>query len=251
MKNNQFEVALENSSSVSNTLDILLVNLEILCESSVDTNGIKYGVYQEGNFIEHKTEIHRRIPSYSELAFFLSAVKDTNNSDKILTYIQLIKQKNKVKKVWLDDEMPMGLNASFALANNEKKYITAFIELLRTCDMNHEVYQHFFIELVLNKWGICDETLALLAARSGSISGQWALEGFDIPTLLKEQKKCFLEYLLQDSFESKHIFPNNLINAFKIVEISVDNEEFIKLFDRGKPMFDKTNIQNIIEKMSL
>ncbi len=245
----KFEVNLENPLSIADTLDRLLANIGALCETAVEKNGIetglRYGVYKDGNFIEHTCKVHDRIPLYSELAFFLQSAKNTANTNKILKYVQFIMAKNKVEKVWLDDEMPMGLNASFSLAYTNKEYISDFINFLRTVDMNHEVYQVYFIKILLNRWGICDPILKLLAARAGSISGQFGLEGCDIPSLSDDQKKAFFEYLLKDSLSARAVFPDLLKDALDQLGVVVTKDKFNRLFNRYNPIFSLTNIPDL------
>lgn len=261
--NNKIIVDIENPLDVSNALDTILNNLDDLCKNAIENNGVKYtnheytgmkyGKYEGKNFVEYKVELHTDMPSYSELAFFLNAAKESNNTDKILTFIKHIIQKNKTQKVWLDDEMPMGLNASFALAYNGKKYISNFIDFLRTTDMNHEVYQPIFIELLEKKWGICNETIELLAARSSSISGQWGVECHDTLDLSNEQKRYYLECLLKDTLFSKRIYPDILIEACQTLGISIHTDKFSKLFVNcgaySTPTFETLELPSLIKQI--
>ncbi|WP_459212214.1 hypothetical protein [Aquimarina rhabdastrellae] len=144
-----------------------------------------------GNLIVLENSIHPKIPNYSELAFYLKVIKTSGSIEKLKKITQIVIHRNSIEPVWMNEEIPMGLSIVFALAFHDKRYIFDFVTVLRTFDLNHEVYESFFIELLLNKWKICDQTLFLLAARSGSLSGQWGIEGYDIPKLNTVQKIRF------------------------------------------------------------
>lgn len=253
MKDNKITVDIENWIDVSKKLDAILTNLDDLCENARKNSGLKYGKYQEGNFIEYQINLHADMPSYSELVFFLSAVKDSNNTSKTLIFVKQIMQKNQLEKVWLDEEMPMGLNASFALAYNEKTYISNFIDFLRTTDMNHEVYQPIFIELLEKKWGICNETIELLAARTNSIAGQWGVELHETLELSDKHKIHYLKCLLKDTLFSKIAQPDLLIEGCNTLGISVDEDKFNAFFiNRGafaNPIFKMTEIPSLVEEI--
>ena len=253
MKNNIIIVDIDDSIDVSKKLDFMITKLDNLCEYARENGGIRFGKYQENNFVEYEINLHDNLPSYSELVFFLSAAEDSNNINKILTFIQEIKQKNQIKKTWLDEEMPMGLNASFALAYNDKKYISEFIDFLRTCDMNHEVYQFIFIELLENKWQVCNEIIELLAARTNSISGQWGVLEHKRLDLTTEQKKHYLVCLLKDVLFSKNIDTDILIEGCETLGVSVDKNKFNSLFiNRGafsNPTFEMSEITSLAEQM--
>lgn len=254
MENSKIIVDIEDAIDVSKKIDFILANLDELCENARENGGIMYGKYQEENFIEYEIDLHKDMPSYSELVFFLSAVNNSDNINKIRIFVKDIMQRNKVKKIWLDEEMPMALNASFALAYTEKKYISEFIDFLRTCDMNHEVYQFVFICLLEKKWQVCDEILELLAARTNSISGQWGLEFHDTLNLSDEQKKHYLNSLLKDTLFSKIVYPNMLIDGCNKLGISVDNNKFNSFFiNRGafsNPTFVMSEIPSLVEQMT-
>lgn len=254
MEYNIIIVDIEDSVDVSKKLDIIINKLDDLCKNARKNGGIRFGKYQENNFVEYEINLHEDMPSYSELVFFLSAIEDGNNINKIRTFIQDIMQRNLVKKTWLDDEMPMGLNASFALAYNDKKYISEFIDFLRTCDMNHEVYQVIFIELLENKWQNCHEILELLAARTNSIAGQWGIEEHEKLDLSAGQKKHYLMCLLKDTLFSKNIQTDILIEGCETLGISIDENKFNSLFiNRGafsNPRFEMTDIPYLVEQIT-
>ncbi len=242
---NRIEVDLENSESVSAVLDYLTNDFDSICKTASANGGIEYGRIISNSFDAYEIKIHDEIPSYSELAFFMKAVENEENTSRVSRYVQIAAERNNKEKIWFDDEMPMGLNAAFALAGKDKKYIDDFIDLLRTCDMDHEVYQCFFIDLLLDKWKICDETLNLLAARSGSIVGQFGLEDiekYEIDDLTDEQKSYYFKCLMEDSLKSPAVYPDLLIDAMELLDINVDQDKFSDLFDGYSPAFDSSGL---------
>ena len=241
IRKNEIEIDIAKPLSISQTLDYLLDSFDHICDLAESNGGIQYGTNENGIFKALESEIHPKIPSYSELSFFIKATENKDNLDQIQTYLQKVIKKNESKVLWFDDEMLMGLNAAFALAFNDSTYISDFVDLLRSCDMNHEVYQTYFIEILLSKWGICKETVSLLAARSGSISGQYGIEAYNIPELMDEQKALFVENLFKDALKSKAVFPDLLIDALEFLEISIDSNKFKAFFNQHKPTFKESD----------
>ncbi|NMH87698.1 hypothetical protein [Flavivirga algicola] len=239
---NEISLDLSSNQDILNTINHLMHNFNEIAKDSWDNSGIEFHNSLNDTLITLEASIHPNIPGYSELAFYLKATENKDNFNKIAEYIQLVIEKNSVKPIWMNEEIPMGLSAGFSLANADKRYIINFIDLLRTLDLNHEVYETFFIEILLGKWKICDETLLLLAARSGSLSGQWGIENYEIPPLNPEQKNTYIKYLLEDTLKSKVIDTGLLIDALEFLDISIDNEKFKSLFKNYKPIFNESNI---------
>lgn len=242
---NEINLDFSSNQEITDALNYLMHNYDEIAEHAFENSGILFYDRITGNKLTLESEIHPEIPNYSELAFFMKAAENENNIGQVLKYIQLVIEKNKNKSIWMNDEIQMGLSAGFALAYTDKKYVTNFIDLLRTFDMDHEVYEPFFIELLLNKWEICNEILLLLAARSGSITGQWGIEDYEIPSLTDEQKKIFVKYLFEDILNTKAVFPELLINALEFLSISVNNQKFESYFEHHKPLYNKSNIPDL------
>lgn len=236
------KVNLSSNQNILDTLDYLFYNYDKVAKISYENSGIQFYDQLTGKLIELEEPIHPRIPNYSELAFYLKVVKEDGSIDKIEKITKIAVEKNSPTSLWMDDEIQMGLSAAFALAYSNKNYISNFITILRTFDLNHEVYETFFIELLLGKWKICDEILLLLAARSGSISGQWGIEGYEIPTLNSPQKNKFITYLLEDTLQSKRVCIDLLLDAMESLDIIIDHKRFKKLFEYHKPPFHKDDI---------
>lgn len=243
--NHIIKVDLSSNQNILHTLDYLSNNYDKIAKDSYENSGIEFYDQLTGKLIELEEPIHPQIPNYSELAFYLTAVKEDNCKGQIKKITQIVVDKNRAKSLWMNEEIQMGLSAAFALAFSSKSYISNFITVLRTFDLNHEVYEPFFIELLLDKWKICDEILLLLAARSGSISGQWGIEQYDIPILNNAQKNKFISYLLEDTLKSNAVFTDLLLDAMKSLNIMIDKEKFKNLFKHHKPLYDKNNIPSL------
>lgn len=234
-----------SDQDILNTLNYLIDNYDEIAKDSYENSGLEFYDNSTNNLIELDTSLHPEIPNYSELAFYLTVVGDKNNFEKAEKFTQTVIEKNSSKSIWMNEEIQMGLSAAFALAFEDKRYVLNFVNVLRTFDLNNEVYEPFFIELLLEKWEICDETLFLLAARSGSISGQWGIEEYDIPTLNNLQKNKFITYLLEDTLKSKTVFVDILLDSMESLNITINHEKFKSLFEHHKPLFDEDNIPSL------
>lgn len=241
----KIKVNLGSNQDVLNTLDFLIENYDEIAKDSYSNSGLEFYDTTTHNLIELETVLHPEIPNYSELAFYLIVVEDKNNFEKIEKFNQTVIEKNARKSVWMNEEIQMGLSAAFALAFKDKSYIHNFVNVLRTFNLNNEVYEPFFIELLLKKWKTCDEALYLLAARSGSISGQWGIENYAVPSLDHEQKNKFITYLLNDALKAKAVYSDMLIDALHFLEINVDTETFESYFGPYNPLYNEKNIPNI------
>lgn len=241
----EIKVNLGSSQDVLNTLDFLIKNYNDIAKNSYNNSGLKFYDSTTHNLIRLETALHPEIPNYSELAFFLFVVEDENNFEKIEKFTQTVIENNKPKSVWMNEEIQMGLSAAFALAFKNKSYIPNFVTVLRTFNLNNEVYEPVFIELLLKKWNTCDEALYLLAARSCSISGQWGIENYTIPKLDHEQKNKFISYLLHDALKAKAVYSDILIDALHFLEINVDTKTFESYFGPYNPLYNEKNRPNI------
>jgi len=241
----KINVKMSSNQDILNTLTYLIDNYDEIAKDSYENSGLEFYDNSTNNLIELDKSLHPEIPNYSELAFYLTVVRNKNTFEKVEKLTQIVIEKNSSKSIWMDEEIQMGLSPAFALAFEDKKYISNFVNVLRTFDLNHEVYEPFFIELLFEKWEICDETLFLLAARSGSISGQWGIENYKIPKLDVEQKNKFIRYLLEDTLKSKAVYSDLLIDSLNFLEISIDTEKFDSLFEHYKPLFNKNNIPSL------
>lgn len=242
---NEIKLDFSSNQEITDALNYLMQNYDEVAEHAFANSGILFYDRTSGSEMTLESEIHPMIPDYSELTFFMKAAENENNTGQLLKYIQLVIEKNKNKSIWMNEEIQMGLSAGFALAYNDKSYITNFIDLLRTFDMDHAVYEDFFIELLLNKWEICNETLLLLAAKSGSINGQWGIENYEIPPFNEEQKKMFVKYLFEDSLYRRHSYSDLLIDALELVGIAVNHQKFESYFKHYEPLYNESNIPDL------
>ncbi len=234
-----------SSQDIIKTLDYLMDNYDEIAKDSYEDSGLEFYDNSTNNVIELDASIHPEIPNYSELAFYLNVVDNEEVLEKVEKFTQMVIEKNSSKSIWMNDEVQMGLSATFALAFKDKRYISNFVDVLRTFNLNHEVYEPFFIELLVEKWGICDETLFLLATRSVSIEGQWGIDEYELPELNSEQKDKFVTYLLKDTLKAKVVFSDVLLDTIEILEIPVDANKFESLFEYDKPQFNEDNIPDL------
>lgn len=240
--NNTIKTNLSSNEDILKTLDHIYSNYDLIAKDSYENSGIEFYDQSTDDLIVLEKAIHPEIQNYSELAFYLKVVNQDNAVEKIHKITQKAIEKNSPKALWMNEEIQMGLSPAFALAFHNKNYIKNFIRVLQTFDLNHEVYETFFIELLLDKWKICDETLQLLAARSCSISGQWGIENYDIASLNTTQKNKFIGYLLEDTLVAKSADAELLLDAMELLHIKVDPTAFESHFKYYKPLFTKDTI---------
>lgn len=83
-------------------------------------------------------EIDFRNEDYDIIENFYDKVIESGGKDRLISLTKtLIKFGG---KLWSDDETPMGLNISTALAKSDPEYIDLFGEFLSTTDADHAVY---------------------------------------------------------------------------------------------------------------
>ncbi|PJZ58530.1 hypothetical protein [Leptospira barantonii] len=114
---------------------------------------------------EESTNAER--PFQAERNFYSQAVKQKEFQEPILNYVRKIIDHNRNGSIlWSSEEEHAGTRAVMALALFDKTYIKEYIDFLRTNDLDHEVYQSDDIQELIERWGWCEETLSLAAARS-------------------------------------------------------------------------------------
>ncbi|MDI7204116.1 tetratricopeptide repeat protein [Leptospira santarosai] len=116
-------------------------------------------------------------PFKSERIFYNEAVQYSEFHPSILKYVNKIIEQNLQSSIlWSCEEEHAGTHAIMALALFDKKYIKDYVNFLRSNDLDHEVYQNDDIEELIRKWGWCQETLSLAAARC--FRGQFGTDQF-------------------------------------------------------------------------
>lgn len=243
--NHQIEVDITNASAIRHTLQNLLIDFDDICVVVKEHQAFEFGQKQAEDFVAYSTHIHDDVPPFSELTFFMAAAAHESLQPMVLKFLQAVINKNSEQTIWVNEELPMGLNAAFALANTDKQYIPHFIQFLRTCDMNHEVYQPYFIDILLQKWDKTEESLLLLASRGGSISGQFGFEGIKLPSLSIPQKEFFFTALLEDALHAKATHADLLYDALEELDIEVNEEKFMNLFQHIHPTYQLDTIPNL------
>ena len=193
------DVDIYNLDSLLNILDYQLNNFDNICDLSKRGNPVEFGRFLKNSFKRYSYCIHEEVPVFSDFLLYIQAVKNRQCKKKVIEFVYKVIERNKDQMVWYDEKTPMGLNAALVLALHDKEQITLFIDLLRSCDLDKEFYQPYYIEVLLQKWRICNETLMLLAARSGSIAGRCGIEEYYIERLDDNEKKIFFKYLMIDA----------------------------------------------------
>lgn len=95
-------------------------------------------------------------------------------------------------RIWADSETPAGTAAILALVMRDHRWIPAYVDFLRTCDLDHEVDQWGDMDGIIAKYGWQEDTCALAAARVVSCHGQHG----------EEQLSSWLETGLRDYLDT-------------------------------------------------
>ncbi len=126
----------------------------------------------------------------SECSFYAQACQQEKNllliEDICKNIIVTRKKHGRFCALYSHEEVTFGLYPAFLLALQNKKYIPVFINMIKTFDMDHEVYESSCILSLVDKYGACDEILVLLAVRMVTCGGQHGFE--DMGVLQKKYK---------------------------------------------------------------
>ena len=79
-------------------------------------------------------------------------------------------------RAWADDETPTGAAGASSLALQARRWIPAYLQYLRECDLDHEVHQGAELDAIVQTHGWNDDTIALAVARLTCCCGQFGEE---------------------------------------------------------------------------
>ncbi len=129
-----------------------------------------------------------------ERAFFERCVKFPKLHAKMVKYTQSVNSRKHVVKglegdLCHDEEHPAGCYAIVPLALKDKRYIDPLIEHMLGWDMDYETFHASLIDELLKLYGICDETLRLLAYRAVDGGGQDGPQNLAVASARRGLKK--------------------------------------------------------------
>ncbi|MBU2997952.1 hypothetical protein KO500_16035 [Cellulophaga baltica] len=132
-----------------------------------------------------------------EKAFFEEVAEHSSLQSLIFDYCDVTDNGEEGTRIWVMGEYmqgtPAGTYAILALANKNKKWISKYIDFLKTNDLDNEFEQMWHIKALIEKYGWCKETCSLAIARNVSCCGQTG----------KEQCAAFLDEGLLDYLNSE------------------------------------------------
>ncbi|QXP58999.1 hypothetical protein [Olleya sp. HaHaR_3_96] len=147
-----------------------------------------------------------------EKALFQQIAKYNNLAPLLLDYCKVTDDGEEGSRIMIthdyDEGPPAGTYAILALVDRNKKWISNYIEFLRTNDLDHEVEQMWDIKSIIKKYGWCKETYQLAIARNISCCGQSGKEQFK--SLIKEGLKASL-----DNKNNKTLFLDSILKEFQ------------------------------------
>ncbi len=162
METVRFRVPLEDSNdpaALGEALDALVRSSRTLDKKIGDDT-----MYVKATFHTPKrTWIRERV-------FFARTSKHPELDEKTLAYVRNVT--NRTRDLGHNDLRPVGSYAMVPLVLRDKKHIAPFIEHLRGSDLDHESFQASLIEELLERHGLCEETMDLLAYRAVDGAGQ-------------------------------------------------------------------------------
>ena len=184
----------------------------------------------------------------SEAAFYEVACKNITLLPMVQELLELIIAYNEMvgefKIIYKDAEVPFGLTLATALVRTDKKYCHMLGSFLKTLDMDHEVYESDVIDDVLKKYGLCEETLNLIAVRAFPACGQFGSEQLEhiFETYEFEEKlsnpllyECFLNAAKRELFNVHENHQDSCSTLF--LDISRPDSKITKLFGEVRDFY--------------
>jgi hypothetical protein len=105
-----------------------------------------------------------------ERVFFERTSKHPELDEKTLAYVKNVT--NRKRDLGHNDLRPVGSYAIVPLVLRDKKHIGALIEHMRGTDLDHESFHCSLVEELLSRYGLCEETMELVAYRAVDGAGQ-------------------------------------------------------------------------------
>lgn len=170
---NHIIIDINDANKIIQMLQWFTLNISEVEKRIEPENPYIFGIIQNGNFVEYElpddsplSEYYNRMLNKNVFYFFGEIAQNEKIQPHLLEYVKVLNG-----EIWMDEELPFGLQEAFALAFGNKRYITDFAKYLHSNDLDHETCQGFIIDMLVKKWGKCTEILNLIAAR-GILLGQ-------------------------------------------------------------------------------
>jgi len=252
-------VNLDNENDLKNNLTYLIEmfstgEIKKYLKENDDSLDLNFGKEIDGSFIEYKPTIKAIIDPLdevdvvlidSEAAFFEATSKFENLVPLMKLLIEYLTSYNKFvgkyKTLMKTEEETYGLKASAILMRKDKSYCSTYGDLLRTFDMDHEVYEGALVQDAIETHGFCKETLALLAIRLFSACGQQGGEDFQM--IVEESN-------LEEKLDSKNLY-NSFLESLKkeLYNIDKSHQEFFSTLHLESLSEDTPNLYNIFKSV--
>jgi hypothetical protein len=131
----------------------------------------KLGKKIDGETMYVKSTFHTPAKKWiRERVFFERTSQHAELDRKTLAYVKNVTDRK--RDLGHNDLRPIGSYAIVPLVLRDKKYIGAFIEHMRGIDLDHESFHCSLIEELLARFGLCEETMDLIAYRAVDGAGQ-------------------------------------------------------------------------------
>ncbi len=248
-----------NQLTVTDLKEILTVMITLVKEVKTQYPDQQTDViHHHDNRLEHiKFQIqfknnNNTIHNLDEESFFKEAATHESLSELILGYCKVTDDGEEGTRIYIsheyDEGSPAGTYAILALVNQDKKWISSYIDFLRTNDLDHEVEQMWHIRAVIDKYQWSEDTCRLAIARNISCCGQSGRQQFNdfiaegLENYLEKEgnKKMFIDNILKEFQEwdavefrlkdgSKKYYINYIVSRVKHFEKVLTEEEINKI----------------------
>lgn len=112
------------------------------------------------------------VPVLDEHGFYRQAVAFPALHDTIHALVRATATGAHGHRPWADAETPTGGAGASALAQRSRRWIAAYLQYLRECDLNHEVTQADELDAIVQPHGWNEDTITLVVARLTHCGGQ-------------------------------------------------------------------------------
>ncbi|WP_434998161.1 leucine-rich repeat protein [Vibrio scophthalmi] len=173
-----------NEISVSDicSLDSLNIIADIYVKLSekINENIANHGIQAEYSLLEYSIRVITK-DGFSDESFFEHFIGHPMLELKVVNFIQNVNEwcRNQSATIWQCDDQPLAEHAAYILSMHDERYIPLYCEVILLNDMDHECYQAEHIEDLIKQYGICENTLLLIAHRLGGARGQWGINHAD------------------------------------------------------------------------
>lgn len=236
-----------NEISVSDTCSLdslnIIADIYIKLSEKINENIANHDIQAEYNLLEYSIRVITK-DGFSDESFFEHFIGHPMLELKAVNFIQNVNEwcRNQSATIWQCDDQPLAEHAAYILSMHDDKYIPLYCEVILLNDMDHECYQEEHIEDLIEKYGICENTLLLIAHRLGGARGQCGINHADA-----HQEEMFT--LFMEKPELKTFFLNTAVKSI-YDSCGDDMDYFEELLEYAADLIDGDNEKWLSSQLS-